>query len=82
MHWRTPVLMILTFILGLVGGLGHDYLYSCLVDKPSNDQEWYLRAGTAIAFLAKTLFAASIGMSHRQRELHPFTPSFLAKTHH
>lgn len=65
--------MILTFVFGVVGGIGHDSLYSYLVDKSSNNQQWYLRAGTAIAFLAKTLFAASIGMSHRQRELHPFT---------
>lgn len=71
MPWRTPLLMILTFLFGLVGGIGHDSLYQYLVDKPSNNQQWYLRAGTAIAFLAKTLFAASVGMSHRQREFPP-----------
>lgn len=66
-HWRTPTLMIGAFLLAIALAIVHDFFYRILVGQDAIYQRWTILAGTGLAFLSKTLFAACIGISHRQR---------------
>lgn len=66
-HWHTPTFMIGTFVLAIALAIVHDAFYMVLIDNDAIYQRWFILAGTGIAFLVKTLLAACVGVSHRQR---------------
>lgn len=61
--------MIVTFILGVTGAIGNHFFYLSLADSEALNQKQAIETGTAIAFLTKALFAACVGVCHRQRRL-------------
>ncbi|KAF5584024.1 uncharacterized protein FSUBG_12938 [Fusarium subglutinans] len=68
-HKLTPVLMTGSLFLGLVLAIGHHLYYHYLdgrIVKTQNQQEWFLRVGTGIAFLARALLSAAVGFAYTQ----------------
>ncbi|KAH7190033.1 hypothetical protein BKA60DRAFT_548036 [Fusarium oxysporum] len=68
-HKLTPVLMTGSLFLGLLLAIGHHLYYHYLdgrVIKSQNQQEWFLRVGTGIAFLARALLSAAVGFAYTQ----------------
>lgn len=68
-HKLTPVLMTGSLFLGLLLAIGHHLYYHYLdgrVIKGQNQQEWFLRVGTGIAFLARALLSAAVGFAYTQ----------------
>ncbi|KAF4501988.1 hypothetical protein FAGAP_1779 [Fusarium agapanthi] len=68
-HKLTPALMTGSLFLGLVLAIGHHLYYHYLdgrVIKSQNQQEWFLRVGTGIAFLARALLSAAVGFAYTQ----------------
>ncbi|ENH65708.1 hypothetical protein FOC1_g10001681 [Fusarium oxysporum f. sp. cubense race 1] len=68
-HKLTPVLMTGSLFLGLLLAISHHLYYHYLdgrVIKSQNQQEWFLRVGTGIAFLARALLSAAVGFAYTQ----------------
>ncbi|EWG50755.1 hypothetical protein FVEG_09890 [Fusarium verticillioides 7600] len=68
-HKLTPVLMTGSLFLGLILAIGHHLYYHYLdgrIIKSQNQQEWFLRVGTGIAFLARALLSAAVGFAYTQ----------------
>ncbi|KAL5619769.1 hypothetical protein FOVSG1_001991 [Fusarium oxysporum f. sp. vasinfectum] len=68
-HKLTPVLMTGSLFLGLLLAIGHHLYYHYLngrIIKSQNQQEWFLRVGTGIAFLARALLSAAVGFAYTQ----------------
>ncbi|KAF5572748.1 hypothetical protein FPANT_12852 [Fusarium pseudoanthophilum] len=68
-HKLTPVLMTGSLFLGLVLAIGHHLYYHYLdgrIIKSQNQQEWFLRVGTGIAFLTRALLSAAVGFAYTQ----------------
>lgn len=64
-----PSLMIGNLLLGTLLAVAHHLFYSWLDGKyvlSQTQQEWYLRVGTGLAFLTRTLFSASVGFAYNQ----------------
>lgn len=62
-------LMALSLGLGITAALVHHFLYDSLDGKRtkgSNEQQWYVRIGTGLAFITKTLFTAAMTMAYAQ----------------
>lgn len=63
--------------LGILSALGHHLLYSSLDNKPVRTledgaprwktQDWITRYGFALAFITKTILAASVAVAYKQR---------------
>ncbi|KAJ4031899.1 hypothetical protein NW761_012955 [Fusarium oxysporum] len=69
LHKLTPVLMTGSLFLGLLLAIGHHLYYHYLdgrIIKSQNQQEWFLRVGTGIAFLARALLSAAVGFAYTQ----------------
>lgn len=68
-HWLKPTLMIGWLLLGAAVALGH-HLYFLRVDgrvvQSKDEQEWYSRIGTGLAFLTKTLLTAASTIAYVQ----------------
>ncbi|PNP81395.1 hypothetical protein FNYG_05201 [Fusarium nygamai] len=68
-HKLTPILMTGSLFLGLVLAIGHHLYYHYLdgrIIKSQNQQEWFLRVGTGIAFLTRALLSAAVGFAYTQ----------------
>ncbi|KAF4334983.1 hypothetical protein FBEOM_11180 [Fusarium beomiforme] len=68
-HKLTPVLMTGSLLLALLLAVGHHFYYDYLDGKIVENQiqqEWYLRGGTGIAFLARALLSAAVGFAYTQ----------------
>ncbi|CVL03247.1 uncharacterized protein FPRN_00055 [Fusarium proliferatum] len=68
-HKLTPILMTGSLFLGLILAIGHHLYYHYLdgrIIKSQNQQEWFLRVGTGIAFLARALLSAAVGFAYTQ----------------
>lgn len=68
-HWRSPTIMVLLFIAGIIFATGHHIYYQSLDDTPvssSTEQEWTIRIGTGLAFLVKATLAESVGIAFTQ----------------
>jgi len=68
-HWLKPTLMIGWLVMGIAVALGHHFFYSWLdgrVVQSKEEQEWYGRIGTGLAFLTKTLLTAASGIAYTQ----------------
>ncbi|KAH9204019.1 hypothetical protein DL95DRAFT_398852 [Leptodontidium sp. 2 PMI_412] len=64
---KTYSLLIIVFVLACGVGVGHHLFYAILDGKVVENQSWVVRAGTAIAYLAKLLFVTSIGTAFTQQ---------------
>lgn len=68
-HKATLILMTGSLLLGLALAIGHHLFYDYLNDRivqSQNQQEWFLRIGTGMAFLVRTLLSAAIGIAYIQ----------------
>ncbi|RTE76954.1 hypothetical protein BHE90_008576 [Fusarium euwallaceae] len=79
--WRiglaTRAKMLGLLALGILSALGHHLLYSYLDNKPVRTlvdgaprwktQDWITRYGLALAFITKTILAASVAVAYKQR---------------
>ncbi|XTI83250.1 hypothetical protein V2W45_1517066 [Cenococcum geophilum] len=71
-HWETPAIILVLFVAGLMGAVGHHLFYTHLDGKPAVDQLLMIRYGTALAFFTKSTLVGSVVMSYRQRIWHTF----------
>ncbi|KAM5354547.1 hypothetical protein ACJ41O_001194 [Fusarium nematophilum] len=58
--------MIVCLVLGVAGALGHHFLYSHLSGREATHQQWWLRLGQLISFIAKANFVVAAMMAHQQ----------------
>ncbi|KAF4457781.1 hypothetical protein F53441_354 [Fusarium austroafricanum] len=68
-HKLTPALMTGSLFLGLGLAIGHHFYYDFLngrVVESQDQQEWFLRVGTGMAFLARALLSAAVGFAYTQ----------------
>lgn len=69
-HWKSPALMLSLFVFGILAGIAHHIYYQSLHDtnvESTTTQQWAIRIGTGLAFLAKAALAASVGVAFSQR---------------
>lgn len=66
--YRVPLGMILFMLSGVGFAMAHHFYYDSLNGEPvaGTSQEWAVRIGTGIAFLAKACLIASAGISYQQ----------------
>ena len=70
LHWRTPRLLLASFLAGLAATFGQHFLYSFLHHKAEdreNTKTSLVLCGRALAYLAKVAFAQCIIMCYDQR---------------
>ncbi|KAF4978281.1 hypothetical protein FDECE_18247, partial [Fusarium decemcellulare] len=68
-HKLTPVLMIGSLLLGVVLAVCHHLYYKFLdgnIVRSQSQQEWFLRVGTGMAFLARSMLSAAVGLAYTQ----------------
>ncbi|KAJ4316584.1 hypothetical protein N0V84_007781 [Fusarium piperis] len=58
--------MIACLVIGFVGALGHHLLYYHLDNRLATNQQWWLRLGQLISFIAKANFVVASIMAHQQ----------------
>ncbi|KAF2083437.1 hypothetical protein K490DRAFT_51695 [Saccharata proteae CBS 121410] len=71
-HWQTPAMMVILFIVGMAGAIAHHLFYSTLNGRPANKQLTMIRYGTALAFFTKACLVGSVVSSFKQRIWHTF----------
>ncbi|OCK83676.1 hypothetical protein K432DRAFT_401814 [Lepidopterella palustris CBS 459.81] len=71
-HWQTPAVIVVLFVAGVMGAVGHHLFYQHLDGKPAEDQLKMIRYGTALAFFTKATLVGSVVMCYRQRIWHTF----------
>jgi hypothetical protein len=65
LQWRQPVLVVSLFIFGTLLAIAHHFYYTSLDNLPVSSastfsQEWSLRIGTGLAYLAISLFHSAV----------------------
>lgn len=68
-HNLTLILMTGSFLSGLALAIGHHFFYEYLNDRiveSQNQQEWFLRIGTGMAFLVRASLSAAVGIAYTQ----------------
>ncbi|RGP68681.1 hypothetical protein FSPOR_5151 [Fusarium sporotrichioides] len=68
-HKSTSALMAGSLLLSLLLALGHHFYYDHLdgrIVQNQNQQQWFLRAGTALAFLVRAFLSAAVGIAYTQ----------------
>ncbi|KAL6918538.1 hypothetical protein FSST1_010033 [Fusarium sambucinum] len=68
-HKLTPALMAGSLLLGLLLALGHHFYYLYLdgrIVESQSQQQWFLRAGTGLAFLVRAFLSAAVGIAYTQ----------------
>ncbi|RMJ19958.1 hypothetical protein CDV36_000421 [Fusarium kuroshium] len=58
--------MIACLVIGVVGAVGHHILYYHLHGRLATNQQWWLRLGQLISFIAKANFVVAAIMAHQQ----------------
>ncbi|KAF4992463.1 hypothetical protein FGRMN_7134 [Fusarium graminum] len=58
--------MVICLFLGAAGALGHHILYSQLNNREATHQQWWLRLGQFLAFVAKANFVIAVLTAHQQ----------------
>lgn len=79
-YWKVPILLVITFFLGVAFALGHHFLYKHYDGREVGDtseQEWIIRGGTALAFLTKTFLASALTMAYAQYVWLTFRKKFI-----
>ncbi|KAE8857471.1 hypothetical protein PTNB29_08538 [Pyrenophora teres f. teres] len=66
---RVPLGIVLFMLFGIAFALGHHLYYNALDGEPviEGTQEWAIRIGTGLAFLAKACLIASAAISYQQQ---------------
>ena len=65
-YWLTPTAAVLLFLLGLAAAIAHYVYFIKIKGKPVGDQTWTLRYSLAIAFIFKSVLAASTSIALAQ----------------
>jgi len=69
-YWRTPIMMVASFVVGIALALGQHFLYSFLHHRTENNEakkvRWVLY-GRAFAYLSKIAFGGCCILVYRQR---------------
>jgi hypothetical protein len=68
-HWKTPTVMGISLLAGLVLALAHHFFYEHWhgrVVQSDTEQKWVIRAGTAFAFCFKASLAVGAGIAFVQ----------------
>ncbi|KAF2492195.1 hypothetical protein BU16DRAFT_514951 [Lophium mytilinum] len=71
-HWQTPATMLVLFVAGVMGAVGHHLFYMHLNGRPAENQLKMVRYGTALAFFTKAMLVGTVVLSYRQRIWHTF----------
>jgi hypothetical protein len=71
-HWTTPAIIIVLFVAGVLGALGHHFFYVHLDGQPAENQLLMVRYGTAFAFFVKSTLVGCVIVCYRQRIWHTF----------
>lgn len=71
-HWYTPAMILVLFVGGLIGAVGHHYFYKSLDGRPAKNQLLMIRYGTALAFFTKSTLVGTVILCYRQRIWHTF----------
>ncbi|KAH6867786.1 hypothetical protein B0T10DRAFT_569276 [Thelonectria olida] len=58
--------MIACLVVGVAGAIGHHVLYNHLNGLEATNQQWWLRLGQLISFIAKANFVVAVMMAHQQ----------------
>ncbi|KAM5352926.1 hypothetical protein ACJ41O_005648 [Fusarium nematophilum] len=58
--------MVICLVIGVAGALGHHFLYWHLDGREAVNQQWWLRLGQFISFVAKAAFVLALLMAHSQ----------------
>jgi hypothetical protein len=61
--------MACSLFLGLLLALGHHFYYNYLngrIVESQSQQQWFLRAGTGLAFLVRAFLSAAVGIAYTQ----------------
>lgn len=69
-YWRTPILMVASFIVGVCLALGQHFLYKWLHHRSEMDEEKKIRFvlyGRAFAYFSKVAFGGCVILVYRQR---------------
>lgn len=69
-HWRTPTMMVISFLTGILLALGQHLLYRSLHHKSGMDEDKKIRVvlyGRALAYLSKVAFGGCVILCYRQR---------------
>ncbi|KAF2655569.1 hypothetical protein K491DRAFT_692772 [Lophiostoma macrostomum CBS 122681] len=71
-HWQTPAIIIVLWVGGVMGVLGHHFFYLSLDGHPAENQLVKIRYGTALGYFVKSCLVGSVILSYRQRIWHTF----------
>lgn len=69
-HWRTPVMMVASFVVGIILAIGQHVLYSSLHHKVEDDEGKkvkFVLYGRALAYFSKVAFGMCCTLAYRQR---------------
>jgi hypothetical protein len=69
-HWRTPALMVFSFLTGILLAVGQHFLYKSLHHKAYNSENTKVRVvlyGRALAYSSKVAFGSCVVLCYRQR---------------
>ncbi|KAF4440859.1 hypothetical protein F53441_12170 [Fusarium austroafricanum] len=58
--------MIVCLVIGVAGALGHHFLYTHLDGSEAKHQQWWMRLGQLISFIANANFILAAVMAHQQ----------------
>jgi hypothetical protein len=80
-HWRTPAMMVASFVVGVCLAMGQHFLYAWLHHRVLSDEEEKVRMvlyGRALAFFSKVAFCSCCILVFRQRIWRTFRSSALS----
>ncbi|KAJ4251510.1 hypothetical protein NW762_011497 [Fusarium torreyae] len=63
---RSKWVMVACLLIGVASATGHHLLYSHLHDRQAESQDWWLRLGQSLSFVAKASFVIAVSMAHQQ----------------
>jgi hypothetical protein len=64
-HWYVPTALVVVFLLGCLGALGHHLFYNHLDGKLASNQLWMMRYGTFLAFCTKAALVGATVLAYR-----------------
>ncbi|KAH8591054.1 hypothetical protein B0O99DRAFT_633526 [Bisporella sp. PMI_857] len=71
-YWRSPIIAVVLFVVGVLAAAGHHVFLSRLNEKPNNNQKWIGRYSLVLAFVVKMSFAATVAEALKQRIWYSF----------
>lgn len=74
-HWYVPTSMVVIFLVGCMGALGHHLFNTSLDGEPAVNQLFMTRTGVFLAFCTKAALVGAVVLSYRF--VTPFSPRLL-----